>query len=109
MLSPISTNSSVTRFRDPGKYANMILNKAHRMPESYTDLYVTESVDCPFHYTEGCKSFRTRENIERLGDTALSLVWNGQVGSYSHRRDVAHGQGGNQGIFLVLRPDLRRI
>ena len=86
-------------------------SKAQRLPKSFNNLNVTQSVNCPFHYTEGYKSFRTRRNkvVARLGDALLSLVWNGQVGSYSHRRDIAHGQGGNYGIFLVLRPDLRRI
>ncbi|GAC1565287.1 MAG: hypothetical protein NVS3B14_02500 [Ktedonobacteraceae bacterium] len=40
----------------------MVISKAQRMPESFNDHNVTESVNCPFHYTEGYKSFRTRRN-----------------------------------------------
>ena len=47
--------------------------------------------------------------LARSGDELQSLAWNGQDDLCSHRRDVAHGEGGNQGERLVLRPDLRRV
>jgi hypothetical protein len=37
-----------------------------------------------------------------LGDTLLSLAWNGQVIVLAIEGIVAHGQGGNQGKLLVL-------
>jgi hypothetical protein len=68
--------------------------------------YVTKNVVCPFHYTEGRKpSTPVGTPIFSLRGLEMSyypLLWNGQVVSYSHRRDVAHGQGGNQGKPLVL-------
>ena len=60
-ISPISTNPRATNFRDSGKYANMGNSKAQRMPESFNNLNVTESVNCPFHYTEGYKSFASAD------------------------------------------------
>jgi hypothetical protein len=66
-ISPNSTNFRVTDFRDSGKYANMINSKTQRMPESFTDHNVTESVNCPFHYTEGYKSIRIRKSKKLRG------------------------------------------
>jgi len=82
-VSPISTNLRATDFRVSVKYANMSNSKPQRMPESFSNHNVTESVNCPFHYTEGYKRIRNRrhENVARLGDVSLSLVWNGQAGS----------------------------
>ncbi len=37
-----------------------------------------------------------------LGDSLLSLAWNGQVIVLAIEGIVAHGQGGNQGKLLVL-------
>jgi hypothetical protein len=48
-ISPISTNIRATNFRVSGKYANMGNSKAQRMPKSFNNLNVTESVNCPFH------------------------------------------------------------
>ena len=37
-----------------------------------------------------------------LGDERLSLAWNGQEIAVAIEGIVAHGQGGNQGKYLVL-------
>ncbi len=78
-ISPISTNIWATNFRVSGKYANMGNSKTQRMPESFTNHNVTESINCPFHYTEGYKSFRTRRNKLLRGSEMhrYRLLWNG--------------------------------
>src|SRR6266702_6299281 len=59
--------------------------------------HVTESVGCPFHYTEGCKPFRNCRKCSLMpaqhGDELLSLAWNGQVDSYRHRKDCSAWPG----------------
>src|SRR5579885_3233034 len=70
----------------------MMNNKLHEC--RYLSLYqdVTQSVDCPFHYTEGCKAFplprwASGKRAMRAGKVAhLSPAWNGQVDSSSHRK-----------------------
>ena len=61
-FSPISTNSRAGDFEDSGKYANMSNNEAQKCRNYFIDLDVTESVNCPFHYTEGFTIFRTRRS-----------------------------------------------
>ena len=66
-ISPISTNFRASNFRDSGKYATMGNSKTQRMPESFNNHNVTESVNCPFHYTEGYKSIRIRKSKKLRG------------------------------------------
>ena len=58
-FSPISTNFWATDFVVSAKYANMGTSKHNELCQHLYDLNVTESVNCPFHYTEGYQSFRT--------------------------------------------------
>ncbi len=109
-ISPISTNFWATDFRDSGKYANMGTSKHNECAIIHTILMLLKALIVRSTTQKDISlSAPQKRKCSRPGDALLSLAWNGQVGSYSHRRDIAHGQGGNYGIFLVLRPDLRRI
>lgn len=53
-FSPNSTSLKLNHFRELAKYATMMNNKSRELNLNQD---VTESVDCPFHYTEGRKVF----------------------------------------------------
>jgi hypothetical protein len=53
IFPPNSTNFMVTNMGESEKYATMINDKSRKRRYHLLHQHVTQSVNCPFHYTEG--------------------------------------------------------
>jgi len=96
---PISTKLIVYKFSEYAKlcYHGRQCSMRIRGEYSYFGMLLRRWLSVPLH--RRMKAFPHPQGqaylLARSGDELLSLEWNGQDDICSHRRDVAHGEGGN--------------